>query len=211
MIILPSVQGYCGTQKRSVVPPSNSLLYTHMKTKCSNEEAKQWILSHIVIDKITKCWKWTYAISTEYNRAKAGQHNVTKYGLVSGQVSRSVYALWYPNDFDPKLLVLHGPECPKDSASQCVNPKHLHQGTSSDNQYEKFDYGNGLSGTAHPKAKFTKRQVKRMKRLYEAGHKIPWIARTMGFDMPLTREDRKKYDRMYRTLYYVVVEGWQYI
>lgn len=171
--------------------------------KKTRQDAKEWIVAHTRLNK-DGCWIWTGPIGKNngpiqkrsIHRAKIGGWNVDKYQMISNQASRSAYALWFPNKFNPELLVLHGSICNPNTSGMCVNPFHMHQGTLSDNSNEAYQYGNRASGEEHSNSVLTKKQVLKIRKLAATGLNRAQIARKVGFDIPRWIDDPTGYRKV---------------
>lgn len=146
-------------------------------------DAKRWVKTQVNIDTKTGCWLWTGAIAKNPSlRARIAPTYRIKYSMVSTMASRSVFALYRPDKFDPDLQVLHSRKCPPATSYKCVNPDHMYVGTVADNMRDRSEFGNAVAGVDHPLAQLTARTVKRIRRLYDGGMPCATIMRTIGFD-----------------------------
>lgn len=149
-------------------------------------DVKEWVESMV---KETKAGCWIWPIQSKravYPRARIPLFYQKRYQLVSGIASRSIYAVYNPDKFDPELLVLHTRDCPAKSSFFCVNPDHMYQGTYSDNAMDSFDFGNSLYGDRRSDAKLTDTQVRKIRKLYAKGNSCAAVIKILGLDVSTT-------------------------
>lgn len=147
----------------------------HGNTKWIDFE--HYINSHYTVNK-KGCWIWNGPIDKKWNRAKLPGRMKERLGFISAQASRSIYAMTYPDKFDPELLVCHGP-C---NDGLCVNPEHMHQGTTKSNAQERSLYGNAKRGETHYLTRFTEKDVKLIRKYASQGLKQSEIKQLVGID-----------------------------
>lgn len=140
-------------------------------------DLNHYITSHYKVNS-KGCWIWNGPIDKQWNRAKLPHRMKTRLGFISSQASRSIYALTYPNKFDPELLVCHGP-C---NDGLCINPAHMHQGTTKTNAQERSLYGNARRGVTHYISKFTPKDVRLIRKYAEQGITYKNIKKLVGVD-----------------------------
>lgn len=174
-----------------------------MKKKRTIEESKAWFLS-----KTKKgpngCLYWTGPIGKNpCLRAKTGPWNQKRYNLVSNQASRAAYALFKPKEFDPSLLVLHNDKCNPKTSYKCVNVDHLYQGTAKQNANDRYNFGFQDHGEDHQRARFTNKQVKRMRKLYSKGMRISEIIKTLD-EYVSSPEDELGYHNLWVNVHKIV-------
>jgi len=177
-----------------------------MKRKYLPEDPKQWIMDNVKINKKTGCWIWTKLITKNPLRARIHFGYREKYNLVSCMASRSVFALFRPKDFDPDLDVLHTSACPAKLAYKCVNPAHLKMGDDKQNAIDKYQYGLGVQGEEHLNSRFTKAQVRKIKKLYSLGVGITDIIRCLGIYVS-PRENPDLYHSNFVSVSYICNEN----
>ena len=123
------------------------------------------------VDKSGDCWIWT-----------AGT-NASGYGMFAMKTtkgwrphiaSRVSYELTH-GPIDPSLFVRHRCDYPP-----CVNPHHLELGTHLENMQDMRDRGRSLTGSSHPGARFTERQVSEIKARIAGPESNAAIARSLG-------------------------------
>lgn len=119
-----------------------------------HEAAVQRFWSYVDIRGEEDCWKWSKSTDKDgygwfkeyYITLKAHKYS---YCLVHG---------------DPEFWVLHTCNNPP-----CVNPKHLYDGTPTQNSQDRDQAGNTQRGESHYRAIVTKEDVLEIRRLYKLG------------------------------------------
>lgn len=111
-------------------------------------DAGDWSLAH--------CWNWTghltdrgYGVFAPSNRTQHRAHR---------------FALWAYLGREPQGMVLHS--CDNRA---CVNPKHLSEGTHSENMSQMAERRRAARGPRHPKAKLTLGKVIAINVLHRGG------------------------------------------
>lgn len=124
-----------------------------------------YIDTHTKLNKRTGCIIWTGPIDKEWQRAKVPPHIQKRFGLVSCNANRAIFAYYHPKRFKPDKLVCHGP-C---NDGTCVNTKHMHLGTTKTNAQERSAYGHQRKGNDVHNSMFNRKQVLEIRRLAALG------------------------------------------
>lgn len=119
-----------------------------------------------------ECWPWLASFGfRNYGKFKLGKTYVAAH--------RVAYMLTY-DDFNPKLNVCHTCDNPS-----CCNPKHLFQGTHSDNMTDKVNKNRQAKGADVRPPKLTKEQVVDLRELYAKGVSIKELCRLFDLERHL--------------------------
>lgn len=121
------------------------------------------------VDKTASCWLWTGATSRGYGSLADG----------NGSAIRAHRMSWVmANGPIPEgMHVLHRCDTPP-----CVNPDHLFLGTDATNVADRVAKGRSarLSGSAHPRARLSPRDVDGIRAAREDGASLAVIGRRFG-------------------------------
>jgi hypothetical protein len=136
--------------------------------------ARFW--SHVWITRgdDSRCWVWTGGCHQRPDgRASYGRFTVRGEHIYA---HRFIYQMTHgllPDD----LVVRH-----KCDEEPCVNPRHLIEGTLSDNTRDKFERGRGPNrkGEKHPLARLSDNDVREIRQLRALGRKEATVAEQFG-------------------------------
>lgn len=135
-----------------------------------SDEWQNYINNRVSVDE-KGCWNWKLSLHRD------GYAKIKKGGFWQGH--RLSFAAYYPEEYDKDLLVLH-----KCHNRKCVNPKHLYQGTHSDNNKDTIEAGKGRNqfqcGELHPNSKVDKFLVQHLRKEFAYGKPVRQIANEFG-------------------------------
>jgi hypothetical protein len=120
-----------------------------------------WLVKKIEEHQSDKCLLWPFQVDKDgYGRVRPGGKRIT-YGA-----HRVAFLL--ANGHWPTPCGLHSCDTPR-----CVNPRHIWEGSSADNNADRAKKGRGLIGIRQPDAKLTDEIVRQAR--------IEYIPRKLGF------------------------------
>jgi len=127
-------------------------------------EVRFW--SKVKMGKLNECWEWQGAVASNgYGNLKKSFSNNS---INSHRISWELHKGKIPKE----LHVLH-----KCDNKLCVNPNHLYLGTNKDNMRDKAERNFNIKGEKNHSAKYTNKDILKIRGLYKNGVKQIDIAK----------------------------------
>jgi len=143
----------------------------------SKPQTAETFWAKVSANKKSGCWEWQGTCnSTGYGIVAWGGNNYTAH-RVAAWLSGLVESKGAPKNKRDTDHVLH-----KCDNRKCCNPEHFFLGSYGDNQKDAYNKKRKVQpkGEAHPNAKLTAIEVKRIRRLYRNGYPQTKLAEQYG-------------------------------